>query len=367
MFICLQHHMHAGPSAPESDGIVAEAGTAEGAVGPAAAGTPLAAAPRGPADMFPGTAPAPIVPIVEPVLTPVDAPTPMAPIIAPEVGPQIAPEIAPLPMPELAPLEAIAPIAGPGVAPLEVPELAPGLAPELSPELAPVPGPEEMPELAPEEVPGPAPLAIDPDVEQPMAVEPVLAPVPAPVGTFQDRVVPGPDGKYPVCVNGDSEEWGDWKKFRPCGVRVFADGRVELGEWYGGFDGFPAVDPADGHETCFNTAVAEMFGLPICSYSKTTDGVDDDGNEVEAIECEENEDGTQCACAADDKIPSLKSQRNWPGNVGVITFLTTMRERADPVNYDFPQDEEVADAGGRADNVKAVQAVFEDMITVSQC
>ena len=168
-----------------------------------------------------------------------------------------------------------------------------------------------------------------------------------------------------MCVNGESEQWGLWDIFRPCGVRAFSDGSVELAEWFGGFDGYHAVDPADGHETCFNSAVAEMFDVPLCEFSRTTDTVD--GASEPAISCKENSDGSQCVCAADDKVPSLLSQRGWPGNRGIIDFLTTLRDRANPTNYDFPQDEEIADAGGRADNVALVQREFEKMISVQQC
>lgn len=30
-------------------------------------------------------------------------------------------------------------------------------------------------------------------------------------------------------------------------------------EYFGGFDGYWSVDPSDGHENCFNHAIAEMF------------------------------------------------------------------------------------------------------------
>lgn len=188
-----------------------------------------------------------------------------------------------------------------------------------------------------------------------------------PPASSADRITPGADGKYHVCVNGASEQWGMWDVFRPCGIRVFADGAVELAEWFGGFDGYPAVDPADGHETCFNSAVVEMFRVPLCDFSRTTDGTDDYGDDLDAIECKENPDGSQCVCGADDKVASLRSQRSWPGNVGIIKFLETLRTRANPTNYDFPQDEEVADAGGRAHNVALVQTEFEKMITVEPC
>lgn len=34
---------------------------------------------------------------------------------------------------------------------------------------------------------------------------------------------------------------------------------VQIGEYFGGFDGYFSVDPADGHENCFNSAVSKMF------------------------------------------------------------------------------------------------------------
>lgn len=199
----------------------------------------------------------------------------------------------------------------------------------------------------------------------PPSTAPSPQPPSSPPTSSADRIAPGPDGRYRVCVNGDSEQWGDWEIFRPCGVRVHADGAVDLAEWFGGFDGYPAVDPADGHETCFNSAVAEMFRVPLCKFSRTTDTVD--GRTEAAISCMEAADGSQCVCAADDKTPSLLSQRGWAGNVGIIKFLETLRTRANPTNYDFPEDEEVADAGGRMDNVVLVQREFEKMITVEPC
>lgn len=104
-----------------------------------------------------------------------------------------------------------------------------------------------------------------------------------------------------------------------------------------------------------------MFDVPLCSFSRTTD------SGSAAIRCNENSDGSQCVCAADDKTPSLQSQRSWPGNAGIIEFLTTLRDRANPTNYDFPQDEEIADSGGRARNVALVEKEFEKMISVEQC
>lgn len=314
------------------------------------------------------------------MLAPPEGPAPAPALVAPAlVVPEFAPDMAPGPGLEITP--ELGPDLAPGFAPLEADGPGPLDMPEDAPYEAPEEGPELGPEDAPVEAPGPAPLdAIEPELEEidseiiPTEVEPpapaptpVPAPVELPAGTFQDRIVPGPDGKYAVCINGDSDQWGKWDIFRNCGIRVFANGDVELAEWFGGFDGYPAVDPADGHETCFNSAVGDMFGVPKCDFSRTTDGIDDYGDEVEAIECEENADGSQCICTADDKVPSLKSQRGWPGNVGIKKFLETMRERANPTNYDFPQDEEIADAGGRAENVALVQAVFKDMITVSQC
>eukprot|EP00892_Ulva_mutabilis_P007950 jgi/Ulvmu1/5527/UM023_0063.1 len=336
------------PPAEPEDALSQEAGgVGTAAVGPAAIGAPLAAGPRGPPGMFPGTAPAAIIPLPEPTLA----------------TPPPRPDLAPLFGPDLAPIDEF-PMDAPGAGPMEMPAEFPDELPAETP--GPFPMPAEIPELEP------SPSPIDPEivpVEPPApAPEPVPSPEPAPVGSFSDKIVPGPDGKYTVCVNGDSEQWGLWNIFRPCGVRVFADGRVELAEWFGGFDGYPAVDPADGHETCFNSAVAEMFDVPLCDFERTTEGVDEEtGEDIEAIICEENEDGSQCVCAADDKAASLKSQRGWEGNKGIITFLTTLRERSNPTNYDFPQDEEIADAGGRADNVKLVQDEFEKMITVQQC
>lgn len=322
--------------------------------------------------MIPAAAPVVIAPIPDPMLAPVEVP-----VLAPVVAPELAPGLGPVLGPEL----------GPDLGPELGPDLGPELGPDLGPELAPMdefpvdapgPGPMEMPAMipeelpvdAPEQMPGPAPLDIDPDMLPVEAPAPVPLPVPAPAPVADvgfDRIVPGPDGRYKVCVNGNSEQWGLWDIFRPCGIRVFADGRVELAEWFGGFDGYPAVDPADGHETCFNSAVAEMFDVPLCDFTKTTDGIDDYGDEIDAVECQENDDGSQCVCAADEKAASLKSQRGWKGNVGIKIFLETLRERADPINYDFPQDEEIADAGGRADNVALVQNEFEKMITVEQC
>eukprot|EP00892_Ulva_mutabilis_P007944 jgi/Ulvmu1/5521/UM023_0057.1 len=129
-------------------------------------------------------------------------------------------------------------------------------------------------------------------------------------------------------------------------VRVFVDGRVELAEWFGGFDGYPAVDPADGHETCFSSAVAEMFDVPLCDFERTTEGVGEEtGEDIKAIICEENEDGSQCA--ADDKAASLKSQRGWEGNKGIITFLTTLRERSNPIKWINDSSPQMSPPNGR--------------------
>ena len=50
-----------------------------------------------------------------------------------------------------------------------------------------------------------------------------------------------------------------------------------------------------------------------------------------------------------------------------MQFLTDLRNMANPIDYDHPQDVEVADNGGRTDNQKLVEATFAEMITVGDC
>lgn len=53
--------------------------------------------------------------------------------------------------------------------------------------------------------------------------------------------------------------------------------------------------------------------------------------------------------------------------MAVVQFLTDLRDTSNPKDFDFPEDEQVADDGGRVANVVLATAVFEDFITVGNC
>lgn len=179
----------------------------------------------------------------------------------------------------------------------------------------------------------------------------------------------GSDGKWRVCA-GSFDARDEWN--RPCGFRVATNGKVTLGEYFGGFDGYFSFDPSDSHENCFNRAVVAMFGLKTCEYNVVTLDEDlepmDGENDIN-IDCQVPADGTLCACAAAEYLqPAIKSQRGkWPGNVGLREFMKILRHLAAPVNYEYPDDLEVANNGGRVANQKLVEDVFTSMINVVDC
>lgn len=119
-----------------------------------------------------------------------------------------------------------------------------------------------------------------------------------------------------------------------------------LGEYFGGFDGFHSFDPSDSHENCFNRAVVSMFGLKFCEYTVVTlsEDADQDGEDDTNIDCQQPEDGSLCACAANVYLqPAIKSQKGkWPANQGVVDFLKLLRDRAAPVRLSCS---ELANAG----------------------
>lgn len=200
----------------------------------------------------------------------------------------------------------------------------------------------------------------------PIEPEEIAPPPPPPAQDPQ----PGPDKKWTVCIGS----YGKMSSDDACGVRVSRNGKVTVGEYFGGFDGFFSFNPADSHENCFNRAVVRAFGLNICGYSVIPAPADSDAEEEEAgpgteIVCKEPEDGSMCACAANRYgEPAIWEQRrNWPGNKGVIEFLKQLRLRANPVDFEYPRDQELADSGGRVENQRKVEEAFTAMVNVREC
>jgi hypothetical protein len=66
-------------------------------------------------------------------------------------------------------------------------------------------------------------------------------------------------GKYTVCVSGKSKSFGKVTGRKPDGIIVHADGRCQLMEYAGGFDGYFSADAGDGHEDGLAQAVKEML------------------------------------------------------------------------------------------------------------
>lgn len=126
--------------------------------------------------------------------------------------------------------------------------------------------------------------ATTPEVAAPVAADPAVAtfldamsplgsgaPAAAPGVVGEAALTPGAiaqnaNGKYPACIG----TYGKMKGFKPCGVQLMENGTIVLGEFFGGFDGYFSTDPADGHESCFNQAVAEVLGVPICETTPGT-------------------------------------------------------------------------------------------------
>ena len=187
-------------------------------------------------------------------------------------------------------------------------------------------------------------------------------------GVPLDRSQPNAEGKYIVCQSSDTQRWGDdlpdrvlKRSGQPCQLNTRLDGTVALDEYFGGFDGFFSADPADGHEDCFNGAVAEMLGRELCEVEVVDIGK---GENSERLRCLEGDGGTAgCVCLG----MALQAVLPWAGNEVVEAFLLAARTEADPTDFEYPEDEALADDGGRASNVEKVQAVLESMIDVQRC
>ena len=48
-----------------------------------------------------------------------------------------------------------------------------------------------------------------------------------------------------------------------------------------------------------------------------------------------------------------------------VQFLTDIRNEAAPVDFEFPEDQAIADGGGRQANVEVVTAVFQSKIVIA--
>lgn len=90
-----------------------------------------------------------------------------------------------------------------------------------------------------------------------------------------------------------------------------------------------------------------------------------DSVQVAIIECEplQGAVSANCVCAGNAKGGQLE----WPGNAGVVAFLTELRHNAKPQQYDPATDRQAVDSSGRVANQRLVEAAFEALITVEQC
>eukprot|EP00892_Ulva_mutabilis_P005502 jgi/Ulvmu1/3323/UM155_0006.1 len=251
------------------------------------------------------------------------APPPPAPVTDP------APEVVAEPPPQL--VQSVEPDSEPEetVPPTPVDDSAPAppaaMVPDPVAEAARAP-PEVLPaaDSEPEE---PVPPANPPPANPPPANPPPTSPPPP-----SNAGSPPPDqsDRYVVCVAGDSSSFGQVGGRKPNGIRVSADGTCTLSEWAGGFDGYWSVDAGDGHEDGLALAVKLMLR--------------DSSAQVGA-----------------------RAGQNNPRNARVNAFMKEMRDRAKPVDLDYPQDEERADNGLRAENIRGASRICTRMITVQSC
>lgn len=74
------------------------------------------------------------------------------------------------------------------------------------------------------------------------------------------------NGRYPVCVSGNSQSFGATSGRKPDGIVVSASGKCTFMEWAGGFDGFWSIDAGDGHEDGLALAVKQvrLYGCRPC-------------------------------------------------------------------------------------------------------
>lgn len=133
-----------------------------------------------------------------------------------------------------------------------------------------------------------------------------------------------------VCVSGDKQSWGPMDGRKPEGITVWANGDCQLAEYAGGFDGYWSNDAGDGHEDGFATAIKGMLRDPNARVGAS-------------------------------------AGKQQPFNKRVNDFMTELRDRADPLDMDFPRDEAKADNGARMANIRKASAVCKQMIEVRRC
>lgn len=59
--------------------------------------------------------------------------------------------------------------------------------------------------------------------------------------------------------------------------------------------------------------------------------------------------------------------KNLPQNARVNAFMQEMRDKADPLDMDYPRDAALADGGKRMENINKASRVCTSMITVKNC
>lgn len=179
----------------------------------------------------------------------------------------------------------------------------------------------------------------------------------SPESAHADGITRGVDGKYAVC----SGQWGEMAGPAACGISVSNNGTVEVGEFFGGFNGYFSEEAGDGEdEGCFKQSIAEIFSQPLCKFEQAI------GGQTDVIECLPPADGKVCVCLAPfgQRITDEQSGRNWPGNIGFNSFLQRLRSRARPIKHDFI---EFADNGGRMENQLKVEETLTGMLSVTDC
>lgn len=62
-----------------------------------------------------------------------------------------------------------------------------------------------------------------------------------------------------------------------------------------------------------------------------------------------------------------KGNRGHKGNSRTNAFLTELRNRANPLDMEYPRDIKKAESGQRMKNIRAIERVCKQMITVKRC
>ena len=194
-------------------------------------------------------------------------------------------------------------------------------------------GPVLAPQAAetPDAMPAPEPAAMPAEMPDAMSSpEPASSPDPVPSSTPPGPAAKTADGKYIVCVAGEETVFGDSEAWRSAAITVKSDGTCTIGEWAGGFDGYWNVDAGTSHEKKFARSVKDML-------------------------------------RDEDAVVGKTAGKNNPLNKDVDAFMETLRERSQPENLDFPQDEKKADNGIRANNIAKASEECTKMISVQSC